>query len=287
MRRRDRTALTALLLLSALAVAPTLNIEPSGLGIPDVGRIPVDARFEFAWMRGELRLSGHTVSEQHERDLTDAALASYPGRTVTTKFEPLGFVPGYWEDSTIEILEALAGTSSASAELTLDRLRIHGVVLDNNGWQDRFDALVATLPDSISVSQDAIRLNDTLDAARICRTVLGQFAVGEIRFEMSSAVLRHSALPRLARVSAIIDICPGATAIITGHTDVSGDESWNRHLSLKRANTVADYLANRGIERVRMTTFGAGSSVPVADNSTRYGRGLNRRIDFVFSAPPP
>ena len=74
--------------------------------------------------------------------------------------------------------------------------------------------------------------------------------------------------------------CPGVTIAITGHTDSSGDDSWNRVLSRARAQAVADYIASNGIEADRLIVAGAGAAEPIADNSTAYGRQLNRRIEF-------
>ncbi len=99
--------------------------------------------------------------------------------------------------------------------------------------------------------------------------------------------MRTSALPVLERVAAFADACRDTLVSITGHTDSSGDENYNRALSLARARTVADWLQNRGIEPARLEVAGAGSSLPIADNATRFGRSLNRRIDIGFSANPP
>jgi outer membrane protein OmpA-like peptidoglycan-associated protein len=51
-------------------------------------------------------------------------------------------------------------------------------------------------------------------------------------------------------------------------------------LSLDRANTVREYLVNRGVDGSRLVAKGYGSSRPKADNKTAAGRGINRRIEF-------
>ena len=70
---------------------------------------------------------------------------------------------------------------------------------------------------------------------------------------------------------------------MTGHTDASGSEGWNQHLSMQRAQAVGDYLVSGGVDRARLLLAGVGSSSPIADDSTRYGRSLNRRIDIELS----
>ncbi len=74
-----------------------------------------------------------------------------------------------------------------------------------------------------------------------------------------------------------------ATAVIIGNTDNTGTEEFNEKLSVKRAQTVADYFNNNGITTERMTVTGRGSTDPVATNDTKEGRSLNRRV--VVTSP--
>jgi outer membrane protein OmpA-like peptidoglycan-associated protein len=69
---------------------------------------------------------------------------------------------------------------------------------------------------------------------------------------------------------------------IQGHTDNTGEESWNLELGKKRAEAVRDYLYKQyhiPLHRMEIITF--GSSQPVADNSTREGRAKNRRVEIL------
>ncbi|MDH5276396.1 MAG: OmpA family protein, partial [Gammaproteobacteria bacterium] len=49
-------------------------------------------------------------------------------------------------------------------------------------------------------------------------------------------------------------------------------------LSERRAQSVADYLASKGISRDRLQVVGRGESEPIGDNKTADGRALNRRV---------
>jgi len=72
-----------------------------------------------------------------------------------------------------------------------------------------------------------------------------------------------------------------STAIdIYGHTDSSGSDSYNQGLSERRAQSVANYLTSRGVDRVRIATRGYGETQPIADNSTDAGRAANRRVEI-------
>ena len=73
------------------------------------------------------------------------------------------------------------------------------------------------------------------------------------------------------------------TAIISqGHTDSTGSESYNQSLSERRATSVMNYLADRGVDSGRMTARGYGEGHPITDNDTEDGRRRNRRVDLLL-----
>ena len=68
---------------------------------------------------------------------------------------------------------------------------------------------------------------------------------------------------------------------IVGHTDSVGSTQSNQRLSEQRANSVANYLASRGLNRGLMTVLGRGESQPIASNVNASGRAQNRRVNIV------
>ncbi len=68
---------------------------------------------------------------------------------------------------------------------------------------------------------------------------------------------------------------------IEGNTDNVGDPNANRSLSLKRAQSVVEYLVSEHkFDRNRFVIIGNGPDKPVASNNTEDGRKKNRRTDF-------
>jgi len=67
---------------------------------------------------------------------------------------------------------------------------------------------------------------------------------------------------------------------VKGHTDSTGGDEINIPLSRNRAESVANYLVGRGVQRQRIATAGFGSSQPVASNATPEGRAQNRRVEI-------
>jgi outer membrane protein OmpA-like peptidoglycan-associated protein len=56
-------------------------------------------------------------------------------------------------------------------------------------------------------------------------------------------------------------------------------------LSQERADAVQKYLVARGISEDRLLSIGEGEAMPIADNQTRAGRRMNRRIEIKFRSP--
>lgn len=79
---------------------------------------------------------------------------------------------------------------------------------------------------------------------------------------------------------AIVKHHPNATFEVAGHTDAVGSDIYNKRLSQQRADNVAAYLVDKGVEASRVTAVGYGESQPVADNSTASGRAENRRVEL-------
>ncbi len=71
-------------------------------------------------------------------------------------------------------------------------------------------------------------------------------------------------------------------ALVTGHTDDEGSSSGNRRLSTKRAETVRDFMIDRGILIDQIVTKGMGPDEPIANNNTAEGRAQNRRVEITI-----
>lgn len=73
---------------------------------------------------------------------------------------------------------------------------------------------------------------------------------------------------------------PGIKVEISGHTDNTGDATYNQQLSQRRADAIKDYLVENGIDAFRIEAVGMGMNNPIGDNDTKIGRRLNRRTEF-------
>lgn len=242
------------------------------------------AEFEITSYRGGLSIAGHSRSSHHEQRVMDSAKRHFPSHPTQVEFRPLGVAPTWWDDATVELVGAVAGMDSPNAYLTEGTLRIRALVADKPAAELRLQALRQSLPATVvtDVQLTVVKANEA--ATAYCEQQFSTFEAGPVAFEESGTEMRMSAYPVLDRVIALADACRAATVTITGHSDSTGNESSNKQLSLARASAVASYLDSRGIDADRLVVIGAGSSLPVADNATRYGRSINRRIDIQFTA---
>lgn len=67
---------------------------------------------------------------------------------------------------------------------------------------------------------------------------------------------------------------------IGGHTDSVGKSESNQVLSEKRANSVVQFLIEKGLDASRIVSKGYGEQMPVESNDTAGGRSVNRRVEF-------
>ena len=77
---------------------------------------------------------------------------------------------------------------------------------------------------------------------------------------------------------------PQVVAQIRGYTDSTGSAAHNQTLSVNRAQSVAAYLTQHGVQPNRLDAQGFGSSNPIGDNNTAGGREQNRRVEIYLRA---
>ncbi|MBN2669099.1 MAG: OmpA family protein [Bacteroidales bacterium] len=103
-------------------------------------------------------------------------------------------------------------------------------------------------------------------------------------FDYGKSDLKPESQMEIDRLYRLMISYPKMKIEISGHTDNVSSQKFNKELSKKRANSVANYLIKKGIKRERFTTEGYGYSKPIADNKTEEGRQKNRRVEFIITS---
>ncbi len=110
----------------------------------------------------------------------------------------------------------------------------------------------------------------------------GKLTVYGINFETNSATIKPESFPTLDEIYDMLKDNLEMQLIINGHTDNKGSAEYNKLLSTTRAESVENYLVNRGITSDRLEAYGMGEEMPIADNETQLGRAANRRVELLL-----
>jgi outer membrane protein OmpA-like peptidoglycan-associated protein len=126
-----------------------------------------------------------------------------------------------------------------------------------------------------------------IQGVNVTRTAPGELNVtvrNEVLFDFNSAGLRSASRESLREMANVFQRYPNTTIEVAGHTDSIGSVAYNQRLSDRRAEAVATYLDNLGVNGSRIDAVGYGKSQPRATNSTANGRQLNRRVEIHIRA---
>lgn len=103
-----------------------------------------------------------------------------------------------------------------------------------------------------------------------------------VLFDLNKATIREESKETLQSVAEIMQEYPNVTFYIEGHTDSTGEASYNEQLSKERAQAVKDFLVEQGVSEDHLVAEGYGESQPIASNNTREGRQENRRVEITL-----
>ncbi len=105
----------------------------------------------------------------------------------------------------------------------------------------------------------------------------------KLKFDYNSANIKDEYNPILEKVKKYIEEKNLKVSII-GYTDSKGTKSYNKELSLRRAESVEERLIDLGLSPERIIeTIGKGDSNPIASNDDEDGRAKNRRIEIKIN----
>jgi outer membrane protein OmpA-like peptidoglycan-associated protein len=100
-------------------------------------------------------------------------------------------------------------------------------------------------------------------------------------FDVGKADLKHESVAELEKIKELLLANAQLKVQINGHTDNSGNAATNKVLSLKRAESVVNYLVSQGIDPTKLSAKGFGSERPLVSNDDETeGREINRRTEI-------
>jgi len=104
-----------------------------------------------------------------------------------------------------------------------------------------------------------------------------------VRFELNSDELTADSKAFLDEVIVVVKNRDQFEVELTGYTCDLGEEALNNNLAQSRAEIVAKYFVDNGVDPNRLVIKSRGENYPIADNSTEEGRQKNRRVEFKLT----
>ncbi|MBW9431041.1 OmpA family protein [Atlantibacter hermannii] len=288
---------------------PVCNLCAVGVCLTPVAGVP-----ENLWSRqiaGTTTLPPSTLAVDDLLPLPDVLLASLPRRhgvsrrmqdirlagSICFVFLALAMLASFINNQRLvrsvsdhlAIYHRLSGTPPAPKQQAQQRLRVDSHLLDD--WQRRGE------PQRYGLGlYQGMRLIPPVEAAIsdwaspppprpvIKKVVQGPQTVrldSMSLFDTGKWVLKPGSTKLLVNSLVGIKAKPGWLIVVAGHTDNTGDDKSNQVLSLKRAESVRDWMRDTGdVPESCFAVQGYGEERPVATNDTPEGRALNRRVEI-------
>ncbi len=144
------------------------------------------------------------------------------------------------------------------------------------------------LRDRISINQRTLEENRRLieelkrKGADVIGTERGVVVnLPDVLFEFNRADLTRDARITVSKIASVLRNTNRVFSI-EGHTDAVGSVTYNKKLSLDRAESVALALERNGIRGDKMRVRGFGEGYPISTNNTTAGRARNRRVEVII-----
>lgn len=107
-----------------------------------------------------------------------------------------------------------------------------------------------------------------------------------VNFAFDSSAIDPASENILDEAVKALAAAPAVDVRVVGHTDSTGTDAYNQHLSEQRATAVVAYFTAHGIPGTRLSADGRGEAEPVQSNDTAKGRFDNRRVELRVVGTP-
>ena len=141
------------------------------------------------------------------------------------------------------------------------------------------DSVGMTVNDQLTIGE--LSLDDEVVALQVELDALQAEIQENVVFDPASDAITPTAAATLDKVVAAMTKYQRPVVEVGGHTDSDGSDTLNLELSARRAEAVAAYLVDGGIDTARLIGTGFGESDPVAPNDTDENKLKNRRVQFT------
>ncbi|MFO7869731.1 MAG: OmpA family protein [Bacteroidales bacterium] len=211
-------------------------------------------------------------------DVRPQKVTTIEGKLVNKDGVPIGATI-IWEDLETgnEIGQSQSNPETGEYVMALPHGKVYGYYVYDDKYyplSHNIDLTKKKKPKKIKQEMTAVSYNEMHDQGKAVQLNNLFFNTNE------STILPHS-IPELKRAAQIIKKY-NKKVEISGHTDNVGSAEFNVGLSLRRAQSVRDFLVEEGCDSSLFVIEGYGLRKPIATNETVEGRAKNRRVELRF-----
>lgn len=174
----------------------------------------------------------------------------------------------------LSALVVLALTGCTSAEKPMKEMVI--TETENQFVMEDIDVSKKTLEELIVFNEEGVTIRKEGNNLVLSMPEL-------VLFDFNKYEVKNKVKGSLNTLAKALEENPDIRIKIDGYTDFIGSEGYNLDLSVKRANSIKNYLVNRGVNSSNISIEGYGKQNPIANNATAAGRAKNRRVEFIIS----
>lgn len=195
---------------------------------------------------------------------------------------PLGNVTVKFMDGKGTILSTSVTGADGKYQLVLDEYQPVTAVVSADGYESKELKFNAPADDfDETMTNPALCLNKIPPPVELNKPIV----LENVYYDFDKATLKPESFPSLDSLVSLLNFYPKMVIEVSAHTDNKGSDKYNMTLSEKRAQSVVNYLIEKGIEAARLQAKGYGETMPIAPNDVNgkdnpEGRAKNRRTEF-------
>jgi OOP family OmpA-OmpF porin len=258
---------------------------PNGikLGLVDIRKTSAAPYLFSAKKRnGILTLTGYVQDEPAHKEILAAVRRQFFDATLVDKLGYRQGAPQEFVAAVAAMLEQLSRLASGTGAVSDTKVTLKGEALYAKAASEIPVALSGAVPKGYgAVATLGVEPRATRVQAAACQPLLAPILDrGSILFDLGEATIQTDSAAALDHLVAIAMRCPDAHIEVSGPTDPISDAQANIELSKRRAQAVANYLVEAGIDSGRLEAVGYGKVRPVASNDAAQSGAQSLRIEF-------
>jgi outer membrane protein OmpA-like peptidoglycan-associated protein len=241
---------------------PPFNVADS-ISLPKPGIVEPSATPSTS--KGLIRQESDSIAQSTTVDDPDLNLPGLSGRKTeqgTSSLNTTGNEPINPEVSVQSTASLDKNSTLAKEKYTLDEQYTDSAPITDNDSKN-------TMSNFSGNSEEAVFQHASIRQDQQAKSWTIPFIFNKLNIDPK---ILNGLLPELRQCGGVLDI--------VGHTCTLGDDKGNFYVGLARADYVREQLFKNGISERRLRVSSDGSDRPVATNSTKEGRILNRRVEI-------